>query len=125
MSKKQKNKKKIGAVTILREKLSSDSVNQLDRAAQKKVLEVYCRNNHISIETYHLADESFVHWADFKLFLKEIKTGSFRPSILLFTSWEIIAPLLDRFPQTFKILADKDIKMKSIKNNILKHALNK
>lgn len=125
MSKKQKTKKKIVAVTILREKLLYEGGDQLDLATQKKALEFYCRNNNISIDDHHYSDETYVYWADFKTFLACIKDKSFKPDLMLFTSWEIMAPLLDRFPQTFKILAEHGVTLKSIKKDILKHALNK
>lgn len=125
MSKKPKVKKKKIAVTILRQKPVLDGDDQLDLAGQKKALERYCKNNSIDIQDYHYADETYVHWADFKTFLACIKDKSFEPDLMLFTSWEIIAPLLDRFPQTLKILAEYGVTLKSIKKDILKHALNK
>ncbi len=125
MSKKPKPKKKIVAVTILREKLLYEGTDQLDLAAQKKALELYCRDKRIEIEDYHYSDESYVHWGDFRSFLNCLQDKSFKPDLMLFTSWEIMAPLLDRFPQTFKVLADHGVALKSIKKDILKHALNK
>lgn len=125
MSKKPKAKKKKTAVTILREKLVYDGAGQLDLAAQKKALELYCRNNNIAIEDHHYSDETYVYWGDFRTFLACIKDKSFKPDLMLFTSWEIVAPLLDRFPQTLKILADYKVKLKSIKTDIQKHALHK
>lgn len=124
MSKKTKVKKK-SAVIIIREKLIHSGADQLDFAMQKKALELYCRNNNISIDDHHYADETYVYWGDFKTFLACIKDKSFKPDLMLFTSWEIVAPLLDRFPQTFKVLADHGVALKSIKKDILKHALNK
>lgn len=124
MKKNKKTKKLKSAVTILREK----PIYENDPATlewQKKALELYCRNNNISIDDHHYADETYVYWGDFKTFLACIKDKSFKPDLLLFTSWEIVAPLLDRFPQTFKILADHGVALKSIKKDILKHALNK
>lgn len=124
MSKKPKVKKK-SAVIIIREKLIHSGADQLDLAMQNKALELYCRNNNISIDDHHYADETYVYWGDFKTFLACIKDKSFKPDLMLFTSWEIMAPLLDRFPQTFKVLADHGVTLKSIKKDILKHALNK
>jgi len=124
MKKNKKTKKLKSAVTILREK----PIYENDPATlewQKKALELYCRNNNISIDDHHYADETYVYWGDFKTFLACIKDKSFKPDLMLFTSWEIVAPLLDRFPQTFKILADHGVALKSIKKDILKHALNK
>lgn len=124
MKKNKKTKELKSAVTILREK----PIYENDPATlewQKKALELYCRNNNISIDDHHYADETYVYWGDFKTFLACIKDKSFKPDLILFTSWEIMAPLLDRFPQTFKILAAHGVALKSIKKDILKHALNK
>ncbi len=125
MSKKVKRKKKRVGVTILNAKPPLEGSDQLDLATQKRVLELYCRNNDISIDDYHYADETFVHWGDFKTFLACIKDRSFKPEIIVFTSWEIIAPLLDRFPQTFQVLEKYGVKLKSIKYDIIKQALKK
>lgn len=125
MSKKSNPKKKKVAVTILREKLLFEGTDQLDLATQKIALERYCKKNNIEIQDFHHSDEGYVRWADFRTFLACIKDKSFKPDLLLFTSWEILAPLLDRFPDTLKILADYKVTPKSIKKDILKHALTK
>jgi hypothetical protein len=118
---KKANKKKV-AVTILREKPFYEG-HPVTLSWQKKALERYCRDKEIEIEDYHYSDESYVHWGDYRTFLKSIQDKSFQPDVVLFTSWEIIAPLLDRFPKTFEILADHNVKLISIKKHIVKHAL--
>lgn len=119
----KKTKKQKVAVTILREKPLYEG-DPVTLSWQKKALERYCSDKKIKIEDYHYADESYVHWGDFRAFLNCIQDESFQPDFVLFTSWEIIAPLLDRFPKTFKILASKGIKMVSIQKHIIKHAMN-
>jgi hypothetical protein len=110
------------AVTILREKPLYEG-DPVTLSWQKRALERYCNDKKIKIQDYHYADESYVHWGDFRTFLKSIEDKSFKPDVVLFTSWEIIAPLLDRFPKTFKVLADKGIRLVSIQKHIIKHAM--
>ena len=119
----KKTKRQKVAVTILREKPLYDG-DPVTLSWQKKALERYCRDKKLEMGDYHYADESYVHWGDYRTFLKSIQDNSFQPDVVLFTSWEIIAPLLDRFPKTFKVLSSKGIKMVSIQKHVIKHAMN-
>ncbi len=124
MSKRKEQKAEKTAVVIIREDLAAGS-EQLEAQMQRKVLELYCRNNHIKIDDYRLSDERYVQRADFRLMLKEVACGDYKPDYLLFTSWEIFAPLLDRFPKCLHTLQSKGIIVKSIKSQISKHSLDK
>ena len=124
MKKNKKAKKLKSAAIILREKplYEGDPITQV---WQRETLKVYCRNKRISIDAYYYSDKNHIHWSDYKTFLKCLLDESFKPKVILFTSWEIMAPLLDRFPETFKILSDRRIELRSIKKYIVKNALNK
>jgi len=122
--KKKKAKPQKTAVIILRDQVAPES-GMLDSATQKKALEIYCRNEGIKIEDCRHSDDRFVARADFRTLLDEILEGSYAPDFFLFTSWEIFAPLLDRYPKTLEILSRNAITPKSIKNKIIKDSLHK
>lgn len=106
------------AILFLRDDLSDNDPKHLQAAKQRESLELYCNIKGIKIEDSYCYDGRVVSIADFGTLIKEVKEGSFRADYLLFTTWDAIAPMLDKYPKAIKIFMAQNVFLKSIQKGL-------
>lgn len=83
---------------------------------QDNALKAYCRKKGIKIDFTCYEDGKDVTRIDFYSLLEHLKKPIYinPPTYILFTTWDIVAPLFDQNPKAMKLILERGVLPKSI-----------